>query len=130
MSTKAIRRMSTVNERSGYSRSAIYQQISEGLWPRPVRLGKRAVGWPDDELEALIGARIAGCSDEEIRTLVAKLEAARPGSFSTYNPNNNPKVIEGQKRFIADVRAKKRPAPRAKRGPVELAAKPDLGDAP
>jgi hypothetical protein len=33
--------------------------------------------WPSDEVEAINAARIAGKTDEEIRTLVAKLEAAR-----------------------------------------------------
>lgn len=35
------------------------------------------VGWPACEVDALIVARIAGKTDEEIRALVAKLEAAR-----------------------------------------------------
>jgi prophage regulatory protein len=37
----------------------------------------RAVGWPSEEVQALNAARIAGKSDEEIRALVVKLEAAR-----------------------------------------------------
>jgi len=37
----------------------------------------RATGTPDNEVDALIAARIAGKTDEEIRALVAKLEAAR-----------------------------------------------------
>jgi prophage regulatory protein len=43
----------------------------------PVKLGGRAVGWPEYEVEAILMARIAGKSDDEIRTLVAKLEADR-----------------------------------------------------
>lgn len=46
-------------------------------WPRPVRLGERAVGWPASEVAALNAARIAGKTDQEIRALVVKLEAAR-----------------------------------------------------
>ena len=37
----------------------------------------RATGTPDNEVEALNAARIAGKTDDEIRALVAKLEAAR-----------------------------------------------------
>ncbi len=40
-------------------------------------LGARAVGWPSDEVAAINSARSAGKTDEEIRDLVAKLEAAR-----------------------------------------------------
>jgi prophage regulatory protein len=35
------------------------------------------VGWPSNEVEAINTARIAGKTDEEVRALVAKLEAAR-----------------------------------------------------
>jgi prophage regulatory protein len=35
------------------------------------------VGWPANEVAALNAARIAGKSDDEIRQLVRKLEAAR-----------------------------------------------------
>lgn len=59
------------------SRSAHYLDIQQGLFTRPVSIGLRAVGWPASELVALNAARIAGKSDEEIRSLVVKLEAAR-----------------------------------------------------
>jgi len=62
---------------SGYRRSTIYLRIQQGLWTRPVHLGARAVGWPAHEIEALNSARVAGKSDEEIRRLVAQMEAAR-----------------------------------------------------
>jgi prophage regulatory protein len=76
----AILRLPAIQLESGYSRSTIYLRISQGLWPRPVHLGARAVGWPASEIEALNTARIAGRSDEEIRALVARLVAARKGA--------------------------------------------------
>lgn len=72
-----ILRLPAVKAESGLSRSTIYLRISQGLWPRPVSLGARAVGWPSYESEALNAARIAGKSDDEIRALVVRLEAAR-----------------------------------------------------
>ncbi len=74
---RTILRIPAVKLESGLSRSTIYQRIGEGLWTKPVSLGARAVGWPSDEVEAINAARIAGKTDEEIRTLVMKLEAAR-----------------------------------------------------
>ena len=74
---KTILRLPAVGSESGQSRSTIYLRISQGLWTKPVILGARSVGWPAYEIEALNGARIAGKSDEEIRSLVVKLEAAR-----------------------------------------------------
>ena len=74
---RTILRIPAVKSYSGLSRSTIYLRIAQGLWTKPVSLGARAVGWPSDEVEAINAARIAGKSDEEVRTLVAKLEAAR-----------------------------------------------------
>jgi prophage regulatory protein len=59
------------------SRSTIYLRIAGRLFSRPISLGPRMVGWPSVEVDALIAARIRGISDDELRALVAKLEAAR-----------------------------------------------------
>ncbi len=72
-----ILRIPAVKSESGLSRSTIYLRIAQGLWTKPVSLGARAVGWPSDEVAAINAARIAGKTDEEVRTLVTKLEAAR-----------------------------------------------------
>lgn len=74
---QTILRLPAVKYQSGLSRSTLYLRIAQGLWPGPVSLGARAVGWPADEVAAIITARIAGKCDEEIRNLVAKLEATR-----------------------------------------------------
>ena len=75
--THTILRLPTVRAESGYSRSTIYLRISQGLWTKQVCLGPRCVGWPANEVTALNAARIAGKSEEDIRSLVVKLEAAR-----------------------------------------------------
>ena len=77
MMTHTILRLPTVRAESGYSRSTIYLRISQGLWTKQVCLGPRCVGWPANEVTALNAARIAGKSEEDIRSLVVKLEAAR-----------------------------------------------------
>jgi prophage regulatory protein len=73
----AILRLPAVKARNGLGRSTTYLRISQGLWTKPVSLGGRAVGWPENEVSALIGARIAGRSNAEIRALVARLMADR-----------------------------------------------------
>jgi prophage regulatory protein len=72
-----ILRRPRVEEAIGLSRSTIYLRVSQGLFTQPVSLGPRAVGWPAGEVSAINAARIAGKPDEEIRELVAQLEAAR-----------------------------------------------------
>ena len=75
--THTIARLPTAKAESGYSRSTIYLRISQGLWTKQISLGPRCIGWPASEISALNAARIAGKTDEEIRALVVKLEAAR-----------------------------------------------------
>lgn len=77
---QAILRLPAVKAETGASRSTIYLRIQQGLWPKPVRLGPRSVGWPAGEVAAINAARIAGMSDDEIRALVIRLEAARRDS--------------------------------------------------
>lgn len=73
----AILRIADVLRMRGRSRSSHYQDIKDGLFPRPVQIGARAVGHPVNEVAAMNEARIAGQSDDEIRALVVKLEATR-----------------------------------------------------
>ncbi len=72
-----ILRLPTVLRERGRSRSSHYQDIQQGLFTRQVSIGLRAVGWPSGDVVAINAARIAGKSDDEIRKLVLKLEAAR-----------------------------------------------------
>lgn len=75
--TTAILRRPAVQAETGKPRSTLYDEISTGLFPHPIRIGARSVGWPASDVVAVNAARIAGASDNEIRALVAKLEAAR-----------------------------------------------------
>jgi prophage regulatory protein len=78
-----ILRLADVKSECGDSRSTIYLRVQQGLWPKPVKLGPRSVGWPASEVEAINAARIAGRSEHEIRSLVAQLETARKAAFQT-----------------------------------------------
>ncbi len=75
--SQRIQRILEVLRIRGRSRSSHYNDIQDGLFTHQVQIGPRAVGWPDNEVAAINAARIAGKSDEEIRALVVKLEAAR-----------------------------------------------------
>lgn len=55
--TEAILRLPEVKARTGLSRSSIYLQASRGSFPKPVRLGPRAVGWLESEVSGWVEAR-------------------------------------------------------------------------
>lgn len=70
-------RCPAVTSKSGRSRSSIYEDVARGLLPSPIKIGLRASAWPLHEIDAVIAARIAGKSHDEIRALVRQLMAAR-----------------------------------------------------
>jgi prophage regulatory protein len=75
--SQTIQRLRAVLHERGRSRSSHYLDIQQGLFTHPVQIGLRAVGWPSSEVAALNAARISAKTDQEIRSLVVKLEAAR-----------------------------------------------------
>ena len=50
MST-TILRLPALKSRTGLSRSQLYLLIAQDLFPKQIRLGERAVGWLEDDVE-------------------------------------------------------------------------------
>ena len=46
-----------VEKRCQISRSAIYRLMRTGQFPEPIRIGPRAVRWPESEIEAWLASR-------------------------------------------------------------------------
>ena len=55
---RKILRLPIVLDRTGLSRSTVYQRVTEGKFPRPVSLGASAVGWIETEVEEWIACQI------------------------------------------------------------------------
>ncbi|MFM0385719.1 helix-turn-helix transcriptional regulator [Paraburkholderia dipogonis] len=64
----AILRRGQVEQEVGLKRSTIYQRMQEGTFPRPIRLGERAVGWRASDIELFLkdpaGYRASPSEDE------------------------------------------------------------------
>jgi len=54
----AIQRLPEVKNRTGLSRSSIYLKIKDGSFPKPIRISKRAIGWPNNVIDEWIDQRI------------------------------------------------------------------------
>jgi prophage regulatory protein len=59
------------------SRASVYSAIRSGTWTPPVKTGPRTSAWPEGEVRALVAARIAGHTDEQLRELVKRLVEKR-----------------------------------------------------
>lgn len=70
-------RMQDGFDRAGIQHSEGYQRIKNGLFPPPIRLGKRASRLIESEIDAVIAAYVQQKSDREIRELVASLVRQR-----------------------------------------------------
>ena len=55
---KRIFRLQEVISRTGRSRSSIYADIERGEFPKPIKLGPRAVGWLEVEIDDWIKERV------------------------------------------------------------------------
>ena len=54
-----VLRLPRVQTRTGLARSTIYVRVADGSFPQPIRLGSRAVGWIESEVDAWIREQIA-----------------------------------------------------------------------
>lgn len=61
---KSFLRLPEVRARVGLSTPQIYKLISQGKFPRQVKLGERASAWLSDEIDAWIDERIAASRPE------------------------------------------------------------------
>lgn len=73
----ALMRPADVQKATGMGRSTLYAHIDRGTFTPPVKLGERFAVWPQDEVERIINARIAGYDDEAVRQLCTELTEAR-----------------------------------------------------
>lgn len=53
-----ILRLPDVKQKTGQSRSTIYDKVQRGEFPAPVKIGERAVGWVEGEVDAWVRDRI------------------------------------------------------------------------
>jgi prophage regulatory protein len=53
--------------RTGLSRSVVYQAVSDGRFPKPVKIAPRAVAWVDEEIDRWIEQRVAERSEDQRR---------------------------------------------------------------
>ena len=56
---KRLIRIEEVKHKVGASRPWIYARIAADEFPRPVKLGAKASGWLESEIDAWIDARVA-----------------------------------------------------------------------
>lgn len=77
MDTLTLIRLPETLKLCAQKRASFYAALKSGLYPPAISIGARSVAWVKAEVEAVLKARIAGKSEEEIRILVNKLKENR-----------------------------------------------------
>lgn len=72
-----IRPKDACRQLGGMGLSTLYAHMDRKLFVEPIRLSPRFVVFPQEEVAAIVKARMAGKTDEEVRQLVAELMEKR-----------------------------------------------------
>ena len=80
MPTFRLIRRPEVEARSGYSTSTLYEEIATGKFPRPVKIGSRAVAWVESEIDEWIQQRIAERDSDDQKVLPKPIIEIAPRS--------------------------------------------------
>lgn len=55
-------RLPSVEAQTGLSKSEIYRRIKDGTFPKPIKLGARAVAWPSAQIDEWVKSLIEGAA--------------------------------------------------------------------
>ena len=56
--TKKLLRLPEVITMTGKPRNSIYRGMKDGQFPRPLKIGTRAVAWPEEVIQSWIASRV------------------------------------------------------------------------
>ena len=62
---KMIMRMTDVCSELGVSRASVYRLLESESFPKPLKLGKRAIGWERDHIQQWVKSRSAALQTEQ-----------------------------------------------------------------
>lgn len=83
--SERILRMPALRDKVGRAPPTIWKDISDGLFPPPVKIGARAVGWKESEVNAWIDACsfASRCKNRsfDMRDFITHLTDAKAGGF-------------------------------------------------
>jgi len=66
-----------VLSRLALGRSTLYSKVQQGVFPKPVKLGKRKIAWPQHEVDQMMTLYLCSPSMDQVRDFVRNLESDR-----------------------------------------------------
>ena len=77
MSKITYNSMQQVLNRKAIARSTLYAEIKHGVFPKPIKLGKRKIVWPEHEIDQMMLLYLSEPSAYQLREFVRELENNR-----------------------------------------------------
>ena len=68
----SILRLPAVMQKVGLSRSSVYLQVSQGNFPRPLRITKGSVGWSSNEIDAWIQDKLESSPTSTMKSRIGE----------------------------------------------------------
>ena len=59
---QTLQRLPRVMETTGLKRASLYAKVKSGEFPKPVKIGARAVAWVSTDVERWVAQRIGGAA--------------------------------------------------------------------
>lgn len=73
-------RISDALQQLAIGRSCLYERITRGTFPPPIKFGARVSAWPLHEVDEIANALLRSASEDELRELVVHLVKLRKQS--------------------------------------------------
>jgi prophage regulatory protein len=73
-------RKQAVLAKSGFGSTTLHERVHARLMPAPINLGGSVSAYLSHEIDAVLAARAAGFTDEQVKTIVISLEEKRKDS--------------------------------------------------
>jgi prophage regulatory protein len=70
------------------SQASLYEHADSGVLTRPIKVGPKASGWPEHEIDAILEARAIGATNDEIRAIVKGLHGKREQALAAMRANS------------------------------------------
>jgi prophage regulatory protein len=74
--TLRLLKLQAVMDRTALRTTAVYRDIKAGKFVPPIKMARSSY-WVEHEVDAILRARVAGATDDQLRALVAELIAQR-----------------------------------------------------
>ncbi len=72
----SLLKLPEVIRRTGRSKSTIYDEVNRGLFPRPIKVGRRTY-WRDDEIAKMVDAYTVGVTGVDLEAICTSITQSR-----------------------------------------------------